>query len=306
MDKEITAHAVKEKLNASIEELFKWVSDKSNRPSRPGNTRQFEQIKKTIRRSKLLAVGFVCALVSLLLFQVFSLPCPDPGTLNLSWLAPPLAIMASMSAAVHIGTLQLKAHLYRAQVEHATKLADSAPDLIDCTIGLKELYEHLHENAQHYASEQESTNREKAAWERVIVDLKRLARGNPACLTELSGKLIRDSAHKKSQENLQRLLAFFEKSAIAIRHGYADDTVLWERYNHAAINCYVCATPLIIAAHLGHDRSRFRRTAKSLGLPYEHYETWLYWRTQGDPNINELIVELRVIREQVLAELTCS
>lgn len=306
MSEVIFADDAKKKLNASLVELFSWVSDNSNRPGKHGNARQFEQIKSTIRWSKRLAIGFLVALVLLLVLEVIFFSRASDGALSLSWVAPPLAIMASMSAAVHIGSMQLKAHLYRAQVEHASKLADSAPDIIDCMRGLNELCEHLHENARHYAREGACEKPESTVWGRVMGDLKRLVCGNPACLAELSGKLIRDPAHKASQENVQRLLAFFEKSAIAIRHGYADDSVLWERYNHAAIDCYVCASPLIIAAHLGHQRSPYRRAAKSLGLPYEHYETWLYWRTQDDPEINKLIVQLRAIREEVITKLTSS
>lgn len=315
MRDEEAPRSAREKLDERARYLFAWVSEVSKgkedkvtsyKPGKYANTKQFVRIQNIKNFSSLLTAFFVLSLLVLIGFEIYTDWADCSKRLDLKWIAPQLAIVATISGALYIGSLQLKARLYREQVEHATRLADSAPDLIECLKGLNELCEHLRENARHYPSETEPEPNERTHWGRLLKDFRCLAQHNPECLADLSGKLLTDPAHRERQENLRRLLAFFEKVAIAIRHGYAHDGVLWERYNIAAIDCYVRATPLIIASHLAHMRNTYLKGSELLGLPYEHYEIWLYWRTQDIVELNGLIVELREVREQLLANLGVS
>lgn len=105
------------------------------------------ELKRLREISGWLTIIFALSLLLLICYEIYT----DYGyawrALDLRWVAPQLAIVATISGALYIGSLQLKARLYRDQVEHATRLADSAPDLIECLKGLNELCEHLRENA---------------------------------------------------------------------------------------------------------------------------------------------------------------
>lgn len=313
MRDKVTPRGAREQLDEGVRHLFAWVSAvnctdgvTSYKPGKYAKTQQFRRIEKIKEISGWLTIIFALSLLLLICYEIYTDYKDCSRALDLRWVAPQLAIVATISGALYIGSLQLKARLYRDQVEHATRLADSAPDLIECLKGLNELCEHLRENARHYPSGAELGLNEKTTWGRLVKDFRCLAQHNPACLADLSGKLLTDPAHRERQENLRRLLAFFEKVALAIRHGYAHDEVLWERYNIAAIDCYVRATPLIIAAHLAHMKNTYLKDSELLGLPYEHYEIWLYWRTQDIVELNGLIVELREVRERLLADLLVS
>lgn len=236
----------------------------------------------------------------ILVFAFLVICCEMP---YLNGIVSALAIMLSVSVALHIGLMQLKGHIYRGQVDHATKLADGAPDIINLSTGFKDLCAHLRENARHYPPYTTSNDYAKSTWQQCIFDIRTLATQKPHCLAELSEKLYTDSTHSSEQKNVRRLLAFYETAAIAIRYGHADEAVLWERYNAPALDHYIRAAPIIIAAYVHHERSDFHRGAKSLGLPYEHYETWLYWRTKKDKMLNDMVLELHAIRSQIVSKV---
>lgn len=282
-------------LDNQVKRFFSRASDEQGNPGRYGNTRQFMRLRNNVFWSMTAAWLF------LLLIVVLAFLVAWWKMTYLTGLVTSLAIMLSVSVALHIGLMQLKGHVYRAQVDHATKLADGAPDIIDFGIGFKDLCAHLHENARHYADDAAGNDYGKSTWRQCLADLHTLTEKNPSCLAELSGKLHADSTHSSEQKNVRRVLAFYETAAIAIRYGHADEAVLWEQYNAPALDHYIRAAPLIIAAYIHHERSDFHRGAESLGLPYEHYETWLYWRTKNDKMLNDMVLDLRMIRDQVVS-----
>ncbi|OZT72518.1 DUF4760 domain-containing protein [Vreelandella boliviensis] len=285
---------VRKKLDDQVTQFFSRASDEQGNPGIYGNKRQFKKLQNNVTRSMRFAWFFFIIIILLIILSFF---------FDTVVLVMPFTVMLSVSIALHIGLMQLKGHVYRAQVDHATKLAERAPDIIDFGMGFKDLYTHLHENAVHYACTDASNDYKKSPWRQCLDDLHTLAEKNPFCLAELSKKLHTDSTHGSEQKNVRRVLAFYETAAIAIRYGHADEAVLWEQFNAPALDHYIRSTPLIIAAYIHHEQSDFHRGAESLGLPYEHYETWLYWRTKKDKMLNDMVIDLRIIREQVVSSV---
>ena len=126
---------------------------------------------------------------------------------------------------------------------------------------------------------------------------------NADCFTALIESIERDADHYSRLVDLKRTLSFFETVGISALYGYADNNVLWQRFNNLALKTWLRAHPYIIVSWVRHKNSTTLRKNKLMGLPFEHFEIWLYRNVKDDPALLKILLRLVILRNHYSREI---
>ncbi|MEH6629130.1 MAG: hypothetical protein V7739_22070 [Motiliproteus sp.] len=217
----------------------------------------------------------------------------------------PSAILLSAGCVFYLTMIQLQKKEKRDRIEHAVDVCEKAPDLNDVEAAMASLQKHIKRRYQQYLR----TNPESAAidnfeqqgeWEQSILLLEYFSREQPQQLAKLLDEF--ELKYPQLVAHIARVMAFFEKSAIGIELGHADDEVIWKRFNVAALKYWVRGYGYILKSWSRHSQSKHLLGAKELGYPYEHYEAWLRHHCE-DEQLEEMLGRLHRIRLNMLKKL---
>lgn len=279
---------------------IKWGEDFSAKVMKIGTERAW--LRKIISR---LSIGTFIVLLVLSVRYLFQ--NGGDQAWNVQHLLSPGAIIFSVVTVVYLTLLQLDNKEKRDRIEHAVDVCERAPDLTEVDRAMAALQNHLEDAFSHYQTDQDNCcNKEKVdskgEWEKSLLILKCLANKNPKLLAKLIGQFAND--HGDDLAHIAKVMAFFEKSAIGIELGHADDEVVWKRFNVAAVKCWLKGYCFILHAWGRHSQSKYLNGATELGLPYEHYEAWLRHHCHDDSNLTDLLDELHNVRSLMISALS--
>ncbi len=219
----------------------------------------------------------------------------------------PAAILFSASMALYLALVQLNHKERRDRVEHAVDVCEKAPDLVAVDSAMNALHQHIEDAFSRHQLEDDSQSccninhvGQQGDWERSILMLQCLADQNPQLLATLIDDF--DYKYPRFIANIAKVMAFFEKSAIGIQLGHADDEVIWMRFNVAALKCWIKGYGFILKSWGRHRQSKHLLDAMELGFPYEHYEAWLRHHCD-DKELTEMLGRLHNIRMKMLKAL---
>ncbi|QNI04376.1 hypothetical protein HXW73_16310 [Halomonas sp. SH5A2] len=221
-------------------------------------------------------------------------------------LLSPAAIIVSVLFASYIALIQLLHKERRDRIEHSLLLSESSPDFIVASNSIKPILNHLKDTAKHYMNDSDFNRlSEKGEWGKILYRMTLLSNRAPSHLAKLAGTIMDD--HAEDTYNAYRALNFFEKAAIAISEGHAEDVVVWKKFNVVALRVWLMAYPLVLAAWCRHARSEHLFGSNTLGYPYENYEAWLIYHCEREDRLKGLLKELNKIRNKVLDnEISCN
>ncbi|MCW8887410.1 MAG: hypothetical protein OQK12_19465 [Motiliproteus sp.] len=220
-------------------------------------------------------------------------------------LVGPSAILLSATVALYLTLVQLHKKEQRDRVEHAVDVCEKAPDLMDVEAAVVSLQQHV---KTVYKQTQADTGIDApkdhfegvGEWEKAIRMLEFIADNQPASLGSLYDSF--EKQYPRFNASLAKAMAFFEKSAIGIELGHADDTVIWRRFNVAALKYWVKGYPYILRTWYRHSQSKHLIDAKELGFPYDHYEAWLRHHCE-DKDLQKMLGRFHSIRMKMLKAL---
>ncbi|MEH6651192.1 MAG: hypothetical protein V7707_14290 [Motiliproteus sp.] len=216
-------------------------------------------------------------------------------------LLAPSALLFSVFTVIYLTILQLNNKERRDRIEHAVALCETAPDLNDVDKAIESLQHHLQDAFVHYQDKSAGSHprdvSEEGEWQQCVLILQRLAQKNPLFLAGLMDQF--SEGHADEFGEIAKVMAFFEKSAIGIDSGHADDQLIWDRFNVAALKYWLTGYCFILMAWSRYWQSHYIGQSKNLGLPYEHFEAWLRHHCKGDEALTGLLNDLHDVREKV-------